>query len=51
MNRVSRNPRVATAQQDLDKNKNAPGVRVLFIGFWLSVNSLSSPVNGSSEGR
>ena len=30
---------------------NVPAVRVLFFCFWLSANSLSSPVNGLSDGR
>ena len=42
----SQNPRVPTALKS-----NVTGVRVHYSLLWLSVNSLSSPVNGSSEGR
>ena len=48
LNRVSRNLRVPAA---LRVSHGDPGVRVHFFYFWLSVNSLSSPVNGYFEGR
>ena len=55
MNRDSQNLRVPEVPNDLPMTwgiYNEPGVRVhFFFCFWLSVNSLSSPVNGSSEGR
>ena len=53
INRASKNPRVPAAQPDSDKHddKYVLGVRVLFFCFWLSVNLLSSPVYGYSEGR
>ena len=48
INRVSRNARVPAAQRGV----NGHGVCLrYFFCFWLSVNSLSSPVNGYSEGR
>ena len=50
MNSFSQNPNVPAAQKD---RSFAPGVRVHFFCFWLSVNSQFSlsPVNGYSEGR
>ena len=53
INRASKNPRVPAAKPDSDKHddKYVLGVRVFFFCFRLSVNFLSSPVNGYSEGR
>ena len=49
MNRDSQNPRVPAVK--IDQGINDPGVGIhFFFCFWLSVNSLSSPVYGYSEG-
>ena len=50
INGVCQNPRVPAAERSM--TITAPGVRAhCFFCFWLSVNSLSSPVNGYSGGR
>ena len=49
MNSVSQNTQVPAVQQG--NTKTGQGVRFHYCLLWLSVNSLSSPVNGYSEGR
>ena len=52
MNRDCHNPQVIAAQERQEYALPLRGVRVhYFFYFWLSVNSLSSPENGYSEGR
>ena len=52
MNNFSQNARVPADQEFKGKGtSSALGVRVHFFTFWLFLNSLSSPVNGYSEGR
>ena len=50
MNCFAQNPQVPAVKKHMDY-RGAYGVRVLFFSFWLSVNSLLSPVIGYYEGR
>ena len=50
IDRASENPVVLMAPS-ISRAPYDPGVRIHFIPLWLSVNSISSPVNGYSEGR
>ena len=52
MNSFSQNPRVPAAQESQSNVAwSVAGVRVHYFLLLASVNSLSSPVNGSSEAR